>query len=90
MGGQQNAYFDQLPEAIKEKSKLVVFDAESGGALHCQVGAMGSQAEVVVPWVESLLSDGAFQLNSNPSLASSMGTSVLASLLALVVVVVLA
>ncbi len=90
MGGQQNAYFDQLPEAIKEKSKLVVFDAESGGALHCQVGAMGSQAEVVVPWVESMLSDGAFQLNSNPSLASSMATSVLTSLLALVVVVVLA
>ena len=42
IGGFEQAYFDALPAGVKAKSVLSVFDPESGGALHCQIGAHGA------------------------------------------------
>ena len=90
MGGQQNDYFDQLPEDIKSNSKLVMFDAESGGALHCQVGAMSSQAEVVVPWVEGLLSENArADAGANKGAANKGASSTVGWIMSLLVGVML-
>jgi len=52
IGGQSTAFLEQLPKSIQDESLLVNFTAETGGALHCQAGAMSAQADAVFPWLE--------------------------------------
>ncbi|KAI8105185.1 hypothetical protein M9435_000355 [Picochlorum sp. BPE23] len=59
MGGQEEEYFNQLPQNIQDVSKLVNFTAETGGALHSQSGALQTQAEAVFPWLKETLGNAA-------------------------------
>lgn len=59
MGGQEEDYFNQLPQDIQDVSKLVNFTAETGGALHSQSGALQTQAEAVFPWLKETLGSAA-------------------------------
>lgn len=51
IGGQGTAFLEQLPKSVQDQSLLVNFTAETGGALHCQAGAMNAMAEAVFPWL---------------------------------------
>ena len=39
LGGQEDEFFDMLSSETQEKSVLIEYIADSGGALHCQVGS---------------------------------------------------
>lgn len=39
LGGQEDEWFARLSPATQEKSVLIEYGPDSGGALHCQVGA---------------------------------------------------
>lgn len=80
MGGQEENYFNQLPQDVQDVSKLVNFTAETGGALHSQSGAMQTQAESVFPWLKETLGIAAPNPSDQRSDAFAL-TSVLSVLL---------
>jgi pimeloyl-ACP methyl ester carboxylesterase len=58
LGGQEEAYWDELPPAATDKGKFMVFDEKSGGSLHCQAGSYLTAAAEMYPWLEGIIPPG--------------------------------
>ncbi len=65
LGGQEEDFFSQLSPATQEKSTLITFDDQSGGALHCQVGGSLALAAQLFAALDPIIEVGFW---SRPSL----------------------
>ena len=77
IGGQGTAFLEQLPKSVQDQSLLVNFTAETGGALHCQAGAMNAMAEAVFPWLDqrTIMSESEMTPTSAPDVDSGSKSS---------------
>ena len=77
IGGQGTAFLEQLPKSVQDQSLLVNFTAETGGALHCQAGAMNAMAEAVFPWLDqrTIMSKSEMTPTSAPDVDSGSKSS---------------
>lgn len=76
LGGQEEAYWAELPPAAKNKGKFVVFDEKSGGSLHCQAGSYLTAAAEMYPWLEGIMPPGGVSPPGPPSPPSSGAVAV--------------